>query len=190
MTSELDEEALMSAYASGDDRAFGPLFDAFAPRLLAFFRRSFADSSTAEDLVQTTFVRVHAARHTYQRGAKVRPWLFTIAARIRIDELRRRYRKPGNTSETELSELEDTREPSAASSIDQDARDRAVRHAVDSLPPSQRVVVHLHRFESMTFAEIGKALDVQEGTVRVRAFRAYKTLRELLLPLVEEEKKS
>jgi RNA polymerase sigma-70 factor (ECF subfamily) len=187
MTSELDEEALMSAYAEGDDRAFDPLFDTFAPRLLAFFRRSFADASTAEDLVQATFVKMHAARRTYQRGAPVRPWLFTIAARLRIDELRRRYRKPSSTSDAELEQLEDTSEPSAAHTLDQDARDRAVRQAVDSLPPSQRVVVHLHRFENMTFAEIGKSLAVQEGTVRVRAFRAYKKLRELLLPLVKEE---
>jgi RNA polymerase sigma-70 factor (ECF subfamily) len=190
MSGGLDEQALMSAYARGDDRAFEPLFDLLAPRLLAFFRRSFADASTAEDLVQTTFVRVHAARHTYQHGAPVRPWLFTIAARIRIDELRRRYRRPTGASDGELEQLEDEREPSATVSIDQDARDRAVRKAVDALPPSQRMVVHLHRFESMTFAEIGKALEVQEGTVRVRAFRAYKKLRELLQPLVEEEAQS
>jgi RNA polymerase sigma-70 factor (ECF subfamily) len=186
MTSQADEQTLMSAYAGGDDRAFGRLFSAFAPRLLAFFRRSFRDASTAEDLVQQTFVKVHAARASYQLGAPVRPWLFTIAARIRIDELRKRYRLPAS-SEAELEQLEDERAPSATAQIDQDARDRAVREAVDALPPSQRVVVQLHRFEGMTFPEIGATLNLNEVTVRVRAFRAYQALRERLKPLVSEE---
>jgi RNA polymerase sigma-70 factor (ECF subfamily) len=187
MTSQADEQTLMSAYASGDDRSFGPLFATFAPRLLAFFRRSFSDASTAEDLVQQTFVKVHAARASYQRGAPVRPWLFTIAARIRIDELRTRYRLPRSAPDTELEQLEDERAPSASAQIDQDSRDRAVREAVDALPPSQRVVVQLHRFEGMTFPEIGATLNLNEVTVRVRAFRAYATLRERLRPLVSEE---
>jgi RNA polymerase sigma-70 factor (ECF subfamily) len=186
MPLQADEQSLMGAYASGDDEAFGPLFATFAPRLLAFFRRSFRDPSTAEDLVQQTFVKMHAARASYQRGAPVRPWLFTIAARLRIDELRKRYRTPA-ASEAELERLEDDRAPSASAQIDQDARDRAVREAVDALPPSQRVVVQLHRFEGMTFPEIGATLNLNEVTVRVRAFRAYATLREKLRPLVSEE---
>lgn len=183
-----DEQQLMAAYVAGDQAAFGALFDALAPRLLAFFQRAVADRAVAEDLLQITFERVHAARKRYRVGSPVRPWLFTIAARVRIDELRRRYRLPPSADETELDKVADNEGPSDhASEIDQRARDRRVREAIDSLPASQRVVVHLHRFEGMTFGEIGAVLGVQEGAVRLRAFRAYDSLRTLLLPLVREE---
>ena len=178
-----DEQALMTAYAQGDARAFEPLFRALAPRLLGFFRRSGLSQELSEDLVQATFVRVHAARDRYRVGAPVRPWLFTIAARVRIDQLRKQRRQPpASDLDVEVLEAQDT-SPSA----DQEHRSHHVRDALDSLPPGLRVVVHLHRFEGLSFVEIGEVLGIQPGAARVRAFRAYKLLRERLLPLVHEE---
>ncbi len=57
---------------------------------------------------------------------------------------------------------------------------------MDSLAESQRVIVHLHRFEELTFGEIGKVLGISEGAAKLRAFRAYEQLRKLLLDLVAE----
>lgn len=182
-----DERELMAAYVDGDQAAFSQLFAATAPRLLSFFLRAVPDRALAEDLLQRTFERVHAARHRYQRGAPVRPWLFTIAAHVRVDELRRRYRLPGALDDADLDALPD----SAAAhdeQPDQSDRDARVRAAIDALPASQRVVVHLHRFEGMTFGEIGAVLGAKEGAVRIRAFRAYETLRNALAPLMEGER--
>ncbi len=185
---DFDEQAAMAAYAAGDDRAFDALFDAFAPRLLAFLRRGFADASIADDLLQVPFQRVHAARASYHRGSPVRPWLFTIAARVRIDELRRRYRIPPMASDDALDSV--PAGPSTEPTFEQDNRARLVREAVDALPESQRTVVHLHRFENLTFAQIAAVLNVKEGAIRVRAFRAYEVLRARLRPLVQSEVES
>ena len=62
-----------------------------------------------------------------------------------------------------------------------------VRRAVERLPETQRVVVHLNRFEEMTFFEIAQVLGITEGAVKLRAFRAYETLRRLLRESIEEE---
>jgi RNA polymerase sigma-70 factor (ECF subfamily) len=182
-----DERALMAAYVDGDQAAFSALFAATAPRLLAFFMRAVRDRALAEDLLQRTFERVHGARERYQRGAPVRPWLFTIAARVRVDELRRRYRLPTSVDDADLDALPDNAgfDDEASDQADRDAR---VRAAIDALPASQRVVVHLHRFEGMTFGEIGAVLGAKEGAVRIRAFRAYETLRNALAPLMEGER--
>jgi RNA polymerase sigma factor (sigma-70 family) len=180
-----EEQAVMVAYTSGDERAFDLLFDAFAGRLRAFFRRSFPDPSVADDLLQITFQRVHAARASFKPDLAVRPWLFTIAARVRIDELRRRYRLSRFASDEDIDRLPNVE--SAMPDPDAEQRSRAVRDAIAALPSSQRVVIHLHRFEGLTFAEIARALGMKEGAVRVRAFRAYETLREKLRPLVVGE---
>jgi RNA polymerase sigma factor (sigma-70 family) len=182
-----DERALMAAYVDGDQAAFSALFAATAPRLLAFFQRALPDRALAEDLLQRTFERVHAARHRYERGAPVRPWLFTIAAHVRVDELRRRYRLASTVDDTELDALPD-RAPGPDEVPDQADRDARVRAAIDALPASQRVVVHLHRFEGLTFGEIGAVLGAKEGAVRIRAFRAYATLRDALAPLMEPDR--
>jgi RNA polymerase sigma factor (sigma-70 family) len=188
MEPEPDEQALMAAYAAGDERAFPPLFRALAPRLLAFFRRSVSDAALCEDLLQVTFVRLHAARERYRPGAPLRPWLFTIAARVRIDELRRRHRRPRTAGDDELDQLAAEPDPQQGGlGIDQQARVHSVRDALDALPPSHRMVIHLHRFEGLSFAEIGAVLGISAGAARIRAFRAYAILRERLRPLVQED---
>jgi RNA polymerase sigma-70 factor (ECF subfamily) len=181
------DEMLMAAYASGQRRAFELLFARLAPRVHRFFLRSFGAAATADDLLQQTFLKVHKARATYRSDMKLAPWLFAIAARVRLDELRRRKRLAEDGDEETLAradeaaavaELERRRD---AGEDDVATRD-LVRRAVDELPESQRVIVHLNRFEGMTFGEIAAALGTTEGAVKLRAFRAYATLRARLAP--------
>ena len=49
------------------------------------------------------------------------------------------------------------------------------------------MVLHLHRFEELGFAEIGRVLHISEGAAKLRAFRAYAQLRALLDDLVAED---
>jgi RNA polymerase sigma-70 factor (ECF subfamily) len=176
----------MAAYARGDQRAFERLFARLAPSVHAFFLRSFRSPAVADDLLQTTFLKLHRARKEYRTDARVRPWVFTIAARVRLDELRRRYAAPADSDEEALASLADEREPGGERRLEQADVKARVKAAVDALPESQRVVVHLHRYEGMTFAEIAKALGSTEGAIKLRAFRAYERLRESLASLVEK----
>jgi len=186
-----DEIRWMTAYAAGDDQAFHPLFRVLAPRLLGFFRRSIADHALCEDMVQITFVRLHAARSSYRAGAPVRPWVFTIAARVRIDELRRRQRRDQLAYDGDLDRVR--AETDAATDfandepLDAGARQKSVRDAIEALPAGYRMVVHLHRFEGLSFPEIGAVLGCSAGAARIRAFRAYAILREQLRPLLQNE---
>jgi RNA polymerase sigma-70 factor (ECF subfamily) len=186
MNEAQSDESLMAAYADrGDVRAFEALFLRFAPSLHRFFQRSFRSSAVADDLLQTTFLKLHGARATYRPGGAVRPWVFAIAARVRIDELRRRYRTPEEADDAWADRADEARLRDASTS---GARDRAriVQGALDRLPEQDRVLIHLHRYEGMTFAEIAEVLGTTEGAAKVRAFRAYARLRDDLEPLLGE----
>jgi RNA polymerase sigma factor (sigma-70 family) len=168
------DEELMSAYVAGDARAFEKLFARFAPRVHAFFLRSFRSEAVADDLLQVTFMKVHRGREQYRPQLKLAPWLFAVAARVRLDELRRRLRLPEDAGEDAIARADELapREPAQ----DPDLKD-AVRAALEALPESQRTVIHLHRYEGMTFAEIARVLGTTPGAVKLRAFRGYETLR-------------
>jgi RNA polymerase sigma-70 factor (ECF subfamily) len=185
MRREADEETLMEAYAAGDEGAFERLFRSLAPSVHAFFVRSVGRGGVADDLLQTTFLKLHGARARWRKGEPLRPWVFTIAGRVRVDWLRRQGRDEG--------ELDDEQVPDPAPGDPAgalEARERAdrVRAALEALPEPQRVVVHLHRIEGLGFAEIGQALGITEGAAKLRAFRAYGRLRELLSELVAEDR--
>src|SRR5690242_11298501 len=94
---EVSEEALMQGYVEGDVGAFQRLFDGLAPSLHGFFTRSVRDATVADDLVQTTFLKLHGARRRWRRGERVRPWVFAIAANVRVDW----FRSQGRRLETE-----------------------------------------------------------------------------------------
>ncbi len=172
------DEVWMARYQMHHARAFDVLFARYGTRIHAFFLRSFATRDVADDLLQTTFLKVHKARAQYDAALPFRPWLYAIASRVRIDELRRRYRSKRN-GEVPLDELPADDEPRSESPDSTDT----LRHALRALNESQRLLVYLHRFEELSFAEIAAVLSdvegrpVKEGTARVRAFRAYEALR-------------
>ena len=178
---DASDEALMTAYLNGDQAAFAKLFGRLAPSIHGFFLRAFGSRALADDLLQTTFLKVHRARRQWQRDKKLRPWLFSIAARVRLDELRRKYSLREDTGAEAVEEAAEKAQPPETTdpAVAADVKAR-VAAALERLPESQRAVVHLHRFEGLTFGEIAKILGTSEGAVKLRAFRAYGELREQL----------
>jgi len=178
------DEKLMAAYAAGDERAFEVLFDRMASRVHGFFLRAFRSPGIADDLMQETFLRLHRARRDYQEDLPLSPWLFTIAARVRIDEWIRRGKSREDADADVVEGAADSESFAADQATDGTDMTEALRGALDRLPESQRTVLHLHRYEGMTLAQIASVLGTTEGAVKLRAFRAYDTLRRLLGPLL------
>lgn len=176
----------MQAYVEGDVEAFQRLFESLSPALHAFFMRSAGNASVAEDLVQTTFLKLHGARRLWRRGERLRPWVFAIAAHVRVDWLRSQGRVATERLDDEGGSAPLSSSDPSAGLRDRERRER-VHAALESLTESQRVVVHLHRFEGLGFAEIGRILGISEGAAKLRAFRAYEELRKRLGDLVAEE---
>ena len=176
----------MQAYVEGDAEAFQRLFDALAPAVHAFFVRTLRDPAVGDDLTQTTFLKMHASRRQWRRGNGVRPWIFSIAAHVRADWLRSRGRDATEPYDDEaMSSADSAEDPGAAAGRRE--RGERVRAALESLTEPQRIVVHLHRFEGLAFAEIGTILGISEGAAKLRAFRAYEELRKRLGDLAGEE---
>lgn len=169
------DEELMSAWVAGDARAFEQLFARLAPRVHGFFLRTFRDPAVADDLLQDTFMKVHRARDSFDQARRVKPWLFAVAARVRLDELRKRMRLPEDADEEAMARAEE-QAPPADEAVGGDVQE-AVRAALARLPESQRAVIHLHRYEGMTFPEIAAVLGTTAGAVKLRAFRGYEALR-------------
>jgi RNA polymerase sigma-70 factor (ECF subfamily) len=183
------EESLMRAYVAGDRKAFSRLFDRLAPAVHAFFVRSIRSRPLAEDLVQMTFLNLHRARHRWRPDLRVRPWVFTIAAHVMQDQLRhmRALAEVPGDEEIAAAEAAGAGPESGEHSLFQRSRADRVRSALDALPESQRIVIHLHRYEGMSFAEIGAALGTTEGAAKLRAFRGYERLRASLADLLRED---
>lgn len=176
----------MTAYAGGDPQSFALLFQRWGPRLHGYFQHTLGESAAAEDLLQSTFLKLHRARGSFQPLLRLRAWLYGIATHELQEELRRRKHAP-LASEEEQERVSEKPAAEMPDALEVKQRAAAVRAAIGRLPESQRAVLYLHRFEEMGFAEIAKLLGTTEGAAKLRAFRAYEKLREELVALVDEE---
>ncbi|MFN3647322.1 MAG: sigma-70 family RNA polymerase sigma factor [Gemmobacter sp.] len=99
MTAEDDPLApLLAAAATGDRRAFRPLYDATSAKLFGVVLRILRDRAEAEDALQEVYARIwtHAGRHDAAKG-RAMTWMIAIARNRAIDRLRARAARPGNS---------------------------------------------------------------------------------------------
>lgn len=164
----------MQRYLDGDMQAFRALFARHTPRVYGFLLHRTGEAALAEDLTQQTWLRVHAARATFRAGARFRPWLYTIAANLRRDQLRAH---PPEDLPGTLPEPPQEEDPDEAR-----ARRDLLRRALLALPEPYRDVIVLHRYHDLGFAEIAEIVGATEGAVKLRAHRGYLMLREQLGP--------
>jgi RNA polymerase sigma factor (sigma-70 family) len=180
---EQEEAALMNRYCDGDAAAFRRLYALLAPRILGYLVALIADRPMAEDLLQQTFLKLHQSRSSYVRDANPVPWLYTIAHRTCLDEIRRRKRAPVKlTADGELP-----REPRAAITgqpEEHDGRNEAADPAaisladLDGLPPNQKEALILTKVHGHSVAEAALIAGTTAGAIKLRAHRAYVTLRQ------------
>jgi len=167
----------MQAYVDGDQAAFRALFERYAPTLLRLTRRHLRDEELAGEIVQQTFFRLHGARNDFRPGSKLRPWVMTIAMNLVREHWRRTKRRKMTALDV------DTQAAPEADFTPMELRQRSelLHVALAKLPTSQREVVELHWFQERPYAEVASIVGTSEGAVRVRAHRAYATLKQLLV---------
>jgi RNA polymerase sigma-70 factor (ECF subfamily) len=150
------------------------LYDEHAATLWRYALRLTGDRARAEDVVQETLLR--AWQHpdvTDDDEKSARPWLFTVARNLIIDE--RRSAKFRNESPTpDLGRTYDRAGPNEVDS----ALDRLLLSgALAELSPEHRAVIQRAYYQGLTIAQIAADLDIAEGTVKSRLHYAVRALR-------------
>jgi RNA polymerase sigma-70 factor (ECF subfamily) len=181
-SSKADEA--MNRYAEGDDSAFAVVHRAVAERLYAFLARMARSPVLADDLLQETFLRMHRARGSFVRGARLLPWCYAIARNVCIDHARQRAVRKERAIGNEEGEavFEQPTGPDADGEQLTMAAELAeiVEAALAKLPHNQREAFVLLRYEGLSVADAAAVLGTTEGAVKLRAFHAYEALRAVL----------
>src|SRR5437763_16132110 len=167
----------MGRYCDGDREAFHRLYALIAPRILSYLTGLAGERALAEDLLQQTFLKLHQARSVYVRDADPVPWIYTIAHRVCLDELRRRGRARVRLVADD-SKLPDVRAtitgaPEDAAVPDDGAAARIPLAALDTLPHNQREALILTKLHGHSVAQAAMIAGTTPGAIKLRAHRAY-----------------
>jgi RNA polymerase sigma-70 factor (ECF subfamily) len=167
-------EMLMARYQQGDPSAASVLVHRVSPQLHRFFAAQSFSRVDADDLLQETWLRIHRVRHTYRPGEPALPWFYAIARHIRVDH----YRKSIRTTASERS-LEVESIP-AAPNHEPSAQVEGLTALLAPLSPAERETVVMLKVTGMSLEEVARATSSTVGSVKQKAHRAYKKLRNIL----------
>lgn len=174
-------DAAMERYARGDDAAFAVVYDEIAPYLRRYLARRSATDELSQDLLQETMLHIHRGRGSFISGSAVLPWSYAIARRLLCDAHRHHQRRPM------MVEVEDVCESCDAGGIASPeammvARELCdgVNRLLDEMPESQRIAFELLRVDGASTQEAAGRLGTSVTAVKLRAHRAYESLRRSL----------
>lgn len=149
-------------------------YRAFAPSVLAYFRSHRMDN--AEDLVGDVFVDVAQGLSKFSGDSDaLRRWVFTIARRRRVDEVRRQVVR-------RLVVVRDP--PERPSPDDPGAMDRDLVEALRALTTTQREVVILRFAIDLSIEDVARVLRRSPGAVKALQVRALNQLSSRLDPVI------
>lgn len=182
-----EERRIIAQVCAGDTNAFEALVVAYQKQVYNLALRTVGNEEDAADMTQEVFLRAYRALGTFRGESKFSVWLYRLTTNVCIDFLRSRRRHP-TVSLTAADE--DDEQPQfdipadeASGPEQQLARSelrRAVVRGLDRLPDDARRILILRELDGLSYAEIGKVLRLEPGTVKSRLFRARRRLCEFL----------
>jgi RNA polymerase sigma-70 factor (ECF subfamily) len=152
-------------------------FARYHGEIYGFLARMVRDPELAADLAQDTFVKAYRAYGSLDDPAKARAWLYSIANRAALDELRHRrvLRFVPWTGEARGTS------PSAETTVLQGQISGEMERALARLPPRQRSALILAEIQDLTGLELAAAMNSSHIAVRALLTRARDNLRDALL---------
>ncbi len=172
------DAVLMSAAREGDEEAFRQLFRKHAPRLVGYVDRFFHNRALSEEIVQEVFIKVWRARRRYEPRSRFTTWLYTIASRTCLNELRRgHHRHPAAPLDEGLAPPDGARPPRPDEQLEGAQANAVVEAALAGMPAGQRQALLLTRFGGHSYTEAAALLGVSESALKSLVFRAARAIR-------------
>lgn len=187
-----------SATSSEDKRAaWEPLLLRYQPLVHSVCRQMMGRAGPVDDAAHDALVKIMRGLHTFDGSSKLSTWIYRVTmnsclTRLRGDSRRLARVVSGNTpvsgarggdqrQKTTIQDLlPQTREPGAASGVEQGDQRALVMEALNRLDPDLRSVLLLRDGQGLQYTQIADLMEVRVGTIKSRIFRARLALRQMV----------
>ncbi len=159
------------------------LFAKHHGEIYAYLMRMMRDPEVAADMTQDAFVKAYKNYASLEKPENARAWLYQIAHRVALDEIRRRkiIRFLPWTGESKGSV------PSAEHLVMEGRLSGDMQRALARIPERQRAALLLAELHDLTGLELAAALGVSHVAARALLTRARESLRQALAAEREDE---
>jgi RNA polymerase sigma-70 factor (ECF subfamily) len=171
-----DDDAIGTAFQSGDERALAEAYARWSPLVYSLALRSLGEPADAEDVAQRVFVSAWQSRHTYDpTRIRLPGWLVGITRHRIADvhEQRARQQRSDHAYATNAEQRD--------RDVTEEVADRIlVAGELEKLEPVPQAVMHLAFFDDLTHVQIAESLGLPLGTVKSHIRRSLARIRKTL----------
>lgn len=170
---------LYLALKSGQDDAFGIIYDRHAGLIYGIALKILGNSQEAEDLTQDVFLSVARSSSYEPTRGSLRTFLAILTRSRAIDQVRSR-----NNTRKVLGQWKDNQQQTATEApfeqVSRSEQSQEVRDALAQLSDPQQQILQMAYYDGLSQSEIAKQLQIPLGTVKARARRGLLKLRQTL----------
>jgi RNA polymerase sigma-70 factor (ECF subfamily) len=185
------ESAYLARLVARDERAFSKLVRLYERRIYVLVCRMIGKPEDAKEITQEVFIRVFKHIHEFRGDSKLSTWIYRIA--INVTKNRMAYSRVRKESkQREYEEIQERLDGGTQAGVvvasiprpDEATSSRQmigiVQAAMARIDVVYREALILRDVEELSYEEIAVILEINEGTVKSRIFRARGILKEIL----------
>ena len=173
------DDQLITQVRGGDIKALETLYDKYKNQIYRTALAVTRDQQAAEDILQDTFLRLHANIDRLDGSVPIAPWLHRVTVNLSYN-WHARGRRWVHSLEGVIENLVSTSHRSPERQAERMEIRDIVQQAINTLSFHQRVVVILFYLNGFNLVEIAYILDCPVGTVKSRLHYARRNLRRWL----------
>lgn len=173
------EPELIELLKRGDPKAFSEIFLLYSKDIMRFCLSYIKNVEDTEDVVEDVFISLWENRKNLRAVTSVRPFLVTCARNKILNLFRKRVNSPVYEEYVEIFHGGMV-SISGEKTIEYDEFEKKVMEIIDALPPTQKKVLRLSRFEYLSNSEIAETLNLNIQTVKNALSTGLKILRDRL----------
>ena len=187
---ETDYGALLAAAQTGDRQAMERLLMRAQEVAYRFSLLVCGHADDADDAMQEALLKTYRFANQIKEPAAFRTWLYRTVKNACLISRRKRVHEPAHMlsldelmvasdGSAQAMDVED-RGPRPDQAVANSRLRRALRRALQQLPPEFRVIVFLREIEGLSTREVAEVVGISEANVKTRLHRARLFLRQQL----------
>ncbi len=168
-----EENSLVERCRKGDDEAWRELVDRYSPKIYSIAYHFTLKREEAEEMSQEIFLKIFENLHRYDGGFPLVAWIVSLSRNLCIDRYRRGKREKSFrfVSDDAVAPMLTSTDDPAARAL-QKERTKLLFSAISEIPEDLAEILVLRDLDGLAYEEIGRALELPDGTVKSRLFRA------------------
>lgn len=161
--------------AEGDETAFRKIFHSYNERLLPFVLKMVKDETTAEEIVQDTFIKIWENRVSIASMDNPAGYIFTISTNRTLNYLKKTANDARLREKLWLRVKDEQNDAEELLSFKESSE--LIKGLVELLPPQRKLIYTLSKEEGLNYDEIAAQLKISRHTVKNQLVDALRFLR-------------